>query len=306
MNRSLKCSVAIATFKRQIMLHNLIDSLCNQNKNPNIELEIIIVDNDINLSAKHIVDKFKGTNNISIYYYSQPIQNISLTRNVAIDKSSGEFIAIIDDDETADPKWIQNLLSTALKYNADVVFGYVEAVFPANVPVWIQQREIYFHPMGKTGDNPIFRYTTNCLIKSETIKKYNIEFDPEYGLSGGEDSFFFNALEKLGAKFVVCREAITYEMIPVDRTKLSYLFKRSIQKGNNFAKQYIELNEKKYLIKKIELLLKSILAIIIYGNLTILLYPLKKHWIFRYIDFVQNLGKVSFIFNFKPLLYKGD
>ena len=49
---------------------------------------------------------------------------------MSVDKSSGDYIAIIDDDETADKHWIRNLIDTLVKFDADVVFGYVLPVFP--------------------------------------------------------------------------------------------------------------------------------------------------------------------------------
>ena len=240
------CSVCIATFKRPALLRKLIQSLFDQKNIEEILLEIIIVDNDIEKSAKEIVAEFSGTSSITISYYEQPIQNISLTRNMAVDKSSGHYIAIIDDDETADNYWIRNLIDTLVKFDADVVFGYVIPVFDSNIAQWLKQREIYFLPIGKTGDLPLFRYTTNCLIRSDKVKKFSLKFDPEYGLSGGEDRVFFDLLSEYKFKFVVCREAITYETIPANRTKLKSICYRQIQKGNNYGRIVIASGNNKF------------------------------------------------------------
>ncbi len=132
--KQIVCSVCIATFKRPALLRKLIQSLFDQKKIDDIILEIIIVDNDIEKSAKEIVSEFSDQTSITISYYEQPIQNISLTRNMTLDKSSGEYIAIIDDDETADNYWIRNLIDTIVRFNADAVFGYVIPVFPRNTP----------------------------------------------------------------------------------------------------------------------------------------------------------------------------
>ena len=227
------CSVCVATFKRPELLRKLIQSLFDQKKIDDIILEIIIVDNDVEKSAKEIVAEFSDTSSITISYYEQPIQNISLTRNMALDKSSGNYIAIIDDDETADKYWIRNLIDALVKFNADAVFGYVIPVFDPDIAQWKKQREIYFLPMGKTGDPPLFCYTTNCLIKADKVNKINLRFDPKYGLTGGEDSVFFDLLSKYQAKYVVCREAISYEVVPRYRTELKFICNRYFQKGNN-------------------------------------------------------------------------
>ena len=52
------CSVCVATFKRPELLRKLIHSLFDQKEIEDIVLEIIIVDNDVDKSAKEIVTEF--------------------------------------------------------------------------------------------------------------------------------------------------------------------------------------------------------------------------------------------------------
>ena len=133
-----------------------------------------------------------------------------------------------------------------VKFNADAVFGYVLPVFDPSIPQWKKQREIYFLPLGKTGDPPLFCYTTNCLIKADKVNKINLRFDPKYGLTGGEDSVFFDLLSKYQAKYVVCREAISYEVVPRYRTELKFICNRYFQKGNNEGRIINDTEQSKF------------------------------------------------------------
>ena len=304
--KQIVCSVCIATFKRPALLRKLIQSLFEQKKIDDIILEIIIVDNDIERSAKEIVAEFSDTSSITISYYEQPIQNIALTRNMAVDKSSGHYIAIIDDDETADNYWIRNLIDTVVRFNADAVFGYVLPVFPHSTPVWIQQREIYFMPMDKTGDPAFSYYTTNCMIKASNVRKFNLRFDPEYGLSGGSDRVFFDLLSEYKFKFVVCREAITYETIPAHRTKLKSICSRQIQKGNNYGRIVIASDNNKFHKITFFLLIKSLVGIGYYGLQSLIFLPFRRKWIFSLIRLCLNVGKLLAIFKLKLLIYKTE
>ena len=304
--KQIVCSVCIATFKRPALLRKLIQSLFEQKKIDDIILEIIIVDNDIERSAKEIVSEFSDTSLVTISYYEQPIQNIALTRNMAVDKSSGHYIAIIDDDETADNYWIRNLIDTVVRFNADAVFGYVLPVFPHSTPVWIQQREIYFMPMDKTGDPAFSYYTTNCMIKASNVRKFNLRFDPEYGLSGGSDRVFFDLLSEYKFKFVVCREAITYETIPAHRTKLKSICNRQIQKGNNYGRIVIASGNNKFHKITFFLLIKSLLGIGYYGLQSLIFLPFRRKWIFSLIRLCLNVGKLLAIFKLKLLIYKTE
>lgn len=298
------CSVCVATFKRPELLRKLIQSLFDQKEIEDILLEIIIVDNDVDKSAKEIVSEFIDTPSINISYFSQPVQNISLTRNMAVDMSSGHYIAIIDDDETADQYWIRNLIYTLIKYNADAVFGYVIPVFDQDLPLWKKQREIYFLPLGKTGDPPLFCYTTNCLIKADKVNKHNLRFDPKYGLTGGEDSVFFDLLSKHGAIYVVCREAISYEIVPRYRTELKFICKRYFQKGNNEGRIINDSIHSKF--QKLQKLFKSLLGIGYYGLQSFFLLPIRKKWIFGLIRLYYYSGLFLALFKLKSLTDKTE
>lgn len=298
------CSVCIATFRRPKMLRKLIQSLFEQKDVDDIILEIIIVDNDVEKSAKEIVAEFSNTSSINISYYVQSVQNISLTRNMALDMSSGKYIAIIDDDETADESWIRNLIDTLLRFNADAVFGYVIPIFETNISQWKKQREIYFLPVGKTGDQPKYHYTTNCLVKTDKVKKFNIRFDPKYGLTGGEDSVFFDLLSKYETKYVVCKEAISYEIVPRYRTELKFICKRYFQKGNNEGRIINETVHSKF--QKIQKIIKLFLGIGYYGSMSLILLPIKKKLIFSIIRLCYYLGQSLAIFKLKSLTDKTE
>jgi len=306
LNEQIVCSVCIATYKRPELLRKLIQSLFDQKEIDEIHLEIIIVDNDFEKSAKKIVTEFLAKTSITISYYEQPVQNISLTRNMALDMSSGHYIAIIDDDETTDEYWIRNLIETIVRYNADAVFGYVIPVFPSSTPIWMQQRELYFMPMNKTGDPPIHYYTTNCLIRARDLKKLNLKFDPAYGLTGGSDRVFFDLLSSYKFKFVVCKEAITYETIPEHRTKLKFFCNRFIQKGNNYGRVVIYSEGGKYYKKVLILLIKSLLGLGYYGLQSIVFFPFKTKWIFSLKGLCLNVGKLLAVLKVKMFIYKTE
>jgi len=189
-------------------------------------------------------------------------------------------------------------------FDADAVFGYVIPVFDPTIPNWKRQREIYFEPIGNTGDTPLSFPTTNCMIKSDKVNQFNLRFNPEYGLSGGEDQVFFRLLSTYDAKFVVCREAITYETISANRSKLKSICKRATHQGNAYGRIAIgsadySLHENTFIF-----LLKSILGIGHYGLQSLFFLPFKSKWIFSLIRLYLNIGKLSSVFQIKLLLYK--
>ena len=107
-------SICIATFKRPGLLKILLESLKNQILDKEISLEILIVDNDKNETARKVVEEFKNNERIKYVYMVQPEKNISLTRNLAVAKVNGEYLLFIDDDEYASKNWVMELFRTSI------------------------------------------------------------------------------------------------------------------------------------------------------------------------------------------------
>ena len=159
------CSVCIATYKRPTLLEQTLASILAQVLPHDIIIETIVVDNDPERSAAGIVEKHHDTDSISFKYFSQPIKNISLTRNMAVHNASGTYLVLIDDDEVASPRWIATLLKAADKYGADGVFGPVLPIFDKSAPEWLVQRVIAAYNAGPrwVSRRPVCRRTRDYV-----------------------------------------------------------------------------------------------------------------------------------------------
>jgi succinoglycan biosynthesis protein ExoM len=241
------CTICIATYKRPMLLKKLLDSLFEQKLNGGIKLEIIIIDNDVNESAKKICEMYGNTDKAEICYKVQPIQNISLTRNLAVVNATGEYLCFIDDDGYACDTWILELIKCMKTNNADAVFGAVFPYFEEGMPVWIKNSKFFDKGMQNTGESPQTLYTTNCIIRASIIKSFDEPFEPRLGLTGGEDGMLFGKLLRSGAKFVFCAEAVVYDFVPLERGKLKYLVLREFRKGITSTSAEIFFSKNKFL-----------------------------------------------------------
>jgi len=293
-------SICIATYKRELLLDKLLKSLSRQILPEFINIEIIVTDNDKAESAKEILLKYTNTKVIKYRYFLQPEKNISLTRNVCIENSSGKFICFIDDDETASDTWISNLYDAVIRYNADGVFGFVEPVFDVRIPLHFRKRDFYFSQVKPTGENAEFFYTTNALIRAEWVKKDKILFEPRFGLTGGEDVHFFERILKKGARFITSRDAMTFEYIPIERGTEAYLFSRSYRGGQSFINRKKEFGINSF--SKTILFCRSIIiatcALILYK-----LYPNKTYKLKFLIFYGAAMGKVKSILGIQKNIY---
>lgn len=236
----IRYSVCVATYKRPELLKQLIDSLIRQKGIDIKEVEIIVVDNDKEESANAVINEYMNKKICEISYFTQHEKNISLTRNIALEKIKGEYVFFIDDDEYADENWMTTHINNLKKYDADAAFGMVKSYFSDSTPAWIKNCMVYQRNTNPSGDEPANMNTGNCIIKSEFFVKKGYRFDKEYGITGGSDFQLFSKIVKDGYKLISCYEALTYEYVPESRATVKWLIKRVARTGNNFSRTQIE------------------------------------------------------------------
>ncbi|MDX1811677.1 MAG: glycosyltransferase family 2 protein [Gammaproteobacteria bacterium] len=294
--------VCIATYKRQHLLKQLLEKLAVQETGGEFLYSAIVVDNDSDKSAQGLVRKLSAELSISIFYYSQPIKNISKTRNTAIDHATGNYIAFIDDDEYPDKYWLYNLFDAISLYDADAVFGPVVPELPEIVPKWIKEGGVFNRPRFPSGTQVRTGITANALVRAHWIREGRYRFDDQYGTTGGEDSDFFRRMHEAGAKLVWTDCAFVFEEIPLARCNLKWFIRRSFRSGQTFARQTI--TGKKYL-EKIRWVVARCFVSVWLITISVILWLFSKEKSTRYFQrFVSNLGQLSVMSSYTYEEYK--
>jgi succinoglycan biosynthesis protein ExoM len=225
-------SICVCTYRRPSRLQALLGILINQETGGKFTFSIVIVDNDIRESARPIADSQARHSDISIRYDVEPRQNIALARNKAIENSSGDFVALIDDDELPDSRWLLNHFLALMRFNADGVLGPVLPRFEKKPPRWVVEGRFFDRPSHPTGTILDWRNTRtgNVLLRRKLFGEGQEWFDPAFG-SGGEDRDFFRRKIAQGHIFVWSNGAPVFEMIPPQRWDVVILIKRALLRG---------------------------------------------------------------------------
>lgn len=300
--RQLGVDVCVATFQRPGMLLRLLESLNALQIEESIVQRIIVVDNDQEGSARNVVEAFATKCRWPIQYQIEAQQNIALARNRCVELSQAPYLAFIDDDETATETWLQQLMDTLVRYDADGVFGPVVPRLPADSPEWIIRGRFFEWPRPLTGSEASEPATGNALISAQWMRRWPGPFDASFGLSGGEDTELFWRFRQAGARLIWCDEAIAYEEVSANRVNARYLMRRSLRGGQTYATVSMRNRSTSarlaWLTYRLLLLGVAILA-------TAVTWPLGRHVGFKaLLKVCTNLGQLSILIGMRYEPYR--
>lgn len=178
----MKISIIIPVYNAEKYIEKCLDSVLNQTyKN----IEIIVINDGSTDNSYDVLKKYKN----KIILINQKNHGVSYSRNVGIDKSTGDYIMFIDGDDWIDEDMVLNMVDVIKEKKVDIVrCGYIrefpdhkEELTITNDKVIIEKKEIY--------DRFISNYdlSSPCcqLIKKACIKK---KFDKNIKI--GEDYLF--------------------------------------------------------------------------------------------------------------------
>lgn len=227
-------TVCVCTYKRPQLLESLLQSLSLQST-PLDSFEVVVVDNDGDASGRPAVERFQqGHTGLQIRYVQETRQGISYARNASVHHARGEFLAFIDDDETASAGWIESLLAVIHSGPFDAVMGPVIPVFPEGSADWAVRSGFFErrrHQDGARVSSDDGR-TSNAMVRAEIAKRrVPFTFDPRFAKSGGEDHDFFKWVEAQGHSLGWADHAIVEEIVPKTRQTLSFMLERSFRQS---------------------------------------------------------------------------
>jgi succinoglycan biosynthesis protein ExoM len=223
-----RVDVCICTFRRTSVA-DTIKSVAAQSYGSG-HLRLIIADNDAENSAQEVIESIGRLAGVDLLYIHAPKENISIARNACVDAVTAPRFAFIDDDEVADPNWLETLVDAMDQEGADVVFGPVDAVYDPSVPPWWTRSGLHnTRPTILPNGAIVTGYTCNVLIRTRSLQ--GLRFRLDFGKSGGEDTLFFRDLHCRGGRFAYAPGARVQELVAAKRLRLKWLLARSFLGG---------------------------------------------------------------------------
>jgi succinoglycan biosynthesis protein ExoM len=220
-------SICVATYARPQGLARLLGSLVRLKLPEGLRYELIVVDNDAAGSAAAVIQRYVDA--LPIRAFVEPEQNIACARNRALAAARGEWLAFLDDDESACEDWLVAYWNCAAEGSADGWFGPVLPERERGAPAAsaaLRARRTF--ATGTRLGLPDLR-TGNAFVRRSLFA--GRRFDPAFGRSGGSDTELFGTSLRGGADFRWCAEASVSELVPRERERLAYVARRAFRGG---------------------------------------------------------------------------
>ena len=178
-------SIIMNCFNGEKYLNEALTSILNQNYN---NWEVIFWDNQSNDSSAKIFNSYKDKR--FKYFYAKKHTSLYQARNLAIEKSKGDFIAFLDTDDL----WEKNKLELQISYFSNLEVGVVYSNFwmlkkDANKKKLYSKKSL---PSGKIYNELINNYNVGILttvIRKKFYLKLKKSFDERFSIIGDFDLF---------------------------------------------------------------------------------------------------------------------
>lgn len=204
-------SIIIPVYNAEKYLKRCLESVISQTWE---NLEILILD-DGSVDESLSISRVYEMNDDRITVISKNNTGVSDTREIGIQKATGDWLAFLDSDDWYDKNFIRTLLYSCLENNTDISACQYYIVHGNNIclgaktkigTILNQEEAIYQVLLGKPSE--MCPAIWNKLYKMELVKKTNIHFNKRLHL--GEDELWLIQILKYCNRVSCVKNALYY------------------------------------------------------------------------------------------------
>ena len=229
-------SVVMCTVDREALARACVQSVRLGERPPGVDVEVIVVDNSPHGAARSWAQDEAAAAGPPVRYVHEAERGISHARNAGVREAKGDFIAFIDDDETAAPDWLAQLYAVLKETGADMATGPVYPVFESPAPAGWDRNAFTARDRKVLDGAPLSTApTANLLLRRDRCIAGDTPFDARLGLTGGEDTDFVLRNVRQGRRVVWASRAVVREFWPAEKSTFPAILKRKAQTSRNTA-----------------------------------------------------------------------
>ncbi|MGV7235705.1 MAG: glycosyltransferase family 2 protein [Nitrosomonadaceae bacterium] len=237
-----KLSLLICTYNRAEFLRDTLKSILASQFSSWEFVEIVVVNNNSTDDTQSVTESYFDNELCAVKYVFEPVQGLSRARNTAIESSSGEYVAYLDDDIYMDNKWLSAVFDVIDKYPSAAAFGGKSVpIFEEAEPDWKCDEAFSVYGTTNSGDSikrmiyPEHPFGLNMIFKRSVFDEIGL-FSTRLGrkknnLLSGEESDMFYRMSLKGLEVVYTPHALVRHRIPRIRTTRQWVMNRYFWQG---------------------------------------------------------------------------
>lgn len=236
----VRVAVGLLTYRRPDQLALNLPEIARQlqalDQSVGGSCEVIVIDNDPEMSAKDLVLGHAEAYP-QIRYVSEPRPGIAVARQRCLDEvSEMDLLQFIDDDELPEPDWLSSMVRTWADWgHPAAVAGCVRPFYASTPSVFISEGGFFVRQEYPTGTSLPMARSGNLLLDLAQVRNLGLSFDTSLGLRGGEDSRFTAALVARGGRILFCAESVVLDLVPDERNQRSWVLRRAWHQGSTHS-----------------------------------------------------------------------
>lgn len=286
-----KLSIVIATYNRSQSLLRILRSVVGQTA-PAQLWECVVVNNNSTDDTEAVFSDFAEKNpTFDLRMVTETKQGLSNARNCGIAASVGDYIAIVDDDETLEESFVESYIEFFDSFpTAMAAGGAVKACYENARPRWMSRftEQMIANPLDLDIAVTIFPKSRvpaggNMAFRREVFDRVGL-FNPQLGrngqsLVGGEENDLFARLRRAGELLYFVPNAAIYHHIPDSKLTDDYFDRLSYNVGVSKRMRAEADGEAETLLKKERT--KQLATYLLYLLYMLMLQPLKAKYLLR-------------------------
>lgn len=232
----MDATILICTYNRASVLGPTLDSIANLAYPPDLQWDVLVVDNNSGDDTRAIVERRQNTFPVPLRYLFEPQQGKSNALNTGIRHTRAHVIVFTDDDVRIPHGWLEAAVGP-LRARADIDYtgGPVRPMWGRTPPAWLD-------PSGNLGgtiavkdhgsepfifeDRRKTPLGVNMAVRRSLIERIG-GFRPDLGRSGAsllgqEQAEFFYRSREVGARGLYVPEMVLDHDVPASRLTFDY------------------------------------------------------------------------------------
>lgn len=233
---TVEAVVTLPTFKRPEQVLETLASLKAQNTGRRFAVIVMENEAEARAGAKAALPLFERGDLAGMVIVAHERGNCS-AYNAGWQTAIQHFpdfkhLLVIDDDEIADPDWLERMCKAAETLGADIVGGPQVPVFADPAHAKWAQHPVFAPPYRETGRVPALYSSGNLLVGRNVLTAMGPPFlDLKFNFMGGGDSDFLSRSAQRGFVLGWCAEAKVQETVPARRVEADWIRARSLRNG---------------------------------------------------------------------------